>query len=207
MDSNQRGRYFQGNVMDKVVLTSSNACLGQMNRLYHVGLIRGEGNLNQSIDRKRSVHLTPVQGIVQMKPSFEYFDMAEKRLKDQTNTSGSNQDENAAYSTEDDADSEVETKPELVTLKYGAVGQVTQSAVEEQNWIYAKYIGINEDKSRTIKESLMCIQKEARLLVDLNNDELIKKSVDFNTTGQVVSSNSNNNVIESTTTTIKTEIK
>ncbi len=43
----------------------------QMNKLYHLGL------LNET-----SLHLTPVQSILQMKPSFEYFDIYEKKVKD-----------------------------------------------------------------------------------------------------------------------------
>lgn len=75
-------RYYKSNVMDKQVLTSTNGCLGQMNRLYHLGVL----NNNQ-------LHLTPVQSILQMKPSFDYFDIFEKKVKDikepsQTNETG-----------------------------------------------------------------------------------------------------------------------
>lgn len=40
--------------MDKVVLTSSNACLGQMNRLYHLGFVKGNQDL--------SIHITSING-------------------------------------------------------------------------------------------------------------------------------------------------
>ncbi len=68
--------------MDKQVYQSTNAALGQMNKLYHLGILN-----------EKSLHLTPVQSILQMKPSFEYFDIYEKKVKDirdsaQTNDAG-----------------------------------------------------------------------------------------------------------------------
>lgn len=160
---NQRGKYFRSNIMDKLVLTSTNACLGQMNRLYHLGVLKND-----------ALHLTPIQGIVQMKPSFEYFDLAEKRFKD---SSGGNQEEGGAYSTEEEPDSEIESKPELVTLKYGAPGQSGQTAgVDEPNWINVEFV--REDSG--LKNSLECKHTDVRLKIELSNDELIRKSVDFN---------------------------
>jgi DNA-directed RNA polymerase-3 subunit RPC5 len=67
----EQPKYFRSNLMDKQVYQSTNATLGQMNKLYHLGL------LNET-----SLHLTPVQSILQMKPSFEYFDIYEKKVKD-----------------------------------------------------------------------------------------------------------------------------
>lgn len=57
--------------MDKQVFVSANATPGNMNKHYSIGIIRGN-----------ELHLTPVQSIVQMKPSFEYFDIFEKKVKD-----------------------------------------------------------------------------------------------------------------------------
>ena len=57
--------------MDKVVYTSTNATLGQMNRMYHLGALN-----------ENKLHLTSIQSILQMKPSFEYFDIYEKKVKD-----------------------------------------------------------------------------------------------------------------------------
>ena len=67
--SNQR--YYRSNYMDKQVFTSSNGTLGQMNRLYQLGILK-----------ENKIHLNPVQKILQMKPSFEYFDIYEKKVKE-----------------------------------------------------------------------------------------------------------------------------
>ena len=68
---NEQLKYFNSNLMDKQVYVSTNASLGQMNKLYHLGVVSNN-----------SVHLTPVQSILQMKPSFEYFDIYDKKVKD-----------------------------------------------------------------------------------------------------------------------------
>ena len=57
--------------MDKQVLTSSNGTLGQMSRLYQLGILKDD-----------KLHLNPIQSILQMKPSFEYFDIYEKKIKE-----------------------------------------------------------------------------------------------------------------------------
>lgn len=64
-------KYFRSNLMDKQKLVSMNATLGQMNKLYHLALVKDN-----------SVHLTPVQSVLQMKPSFEYFDICERKVKE-----------------------------------------------------------------------------------------------------------------------------
>ena len=69
----QPSKYFRSHLMDKIVYTSTNATLGQMNRLYHLGALTSDAT---------QLHLTPVRSILQMKPSFEYFDIYEKKVKD-----------------------------------------------------------------------------------------------------------------------------
>jgi len=70
-------RYYQSNVMDKTVLVSSNGTPGQMNQLYHLGLLKENG-----------VHLTPVQAVLQMRPSFEHFDIYERKVKETREAQG-----------------------------------------------------------------------------------------------------------------------
>ncbi len=64
-------KYFRSNLMDKIVFTSTNATLGQMNRFYHLGILNED-----------KLHLNSIESILQMKPSFEYFDIYEKKVKD-----------------------------------------------------------------------------------------------------------------------------
>lgn len=64
-DSQQK--YFRSSLMDKQVYSSTVCTLGQMNRLYHLGILKDD-----------QLHLTPVHSILQMRPNFEYFDIYEK---------------------------------------------------------------------------------------------------------------------------------
>ena len=66
VDSNpqNKGPYYHSNMMDKQVLTSIPS--GLKTRRYCVGYFK-DGEL----------HLTPIKGIVQMRPSFEYLDRAD----------------------------------------------------------------------------------------------------------------------------------
>ena len=57
--------------MDKTVFTSSNGTQGQMNKLYHLGILK-----------ENKLHITPVHSILQMRPSFEHFDIYEKKVKE-----------------------------------------------------------------------------------------------------------------------------
>lgn len=67
----QEQKYYNSNVMDKQLLVSTNAATGNMNKHYCVGVVKS----NQ-------LHLTPLQNLIQLKPSFEYFDIYEKKVKD-----------------------------------------------------------------------------------------------------------------------------
>ena len=69
--ANEKERYYKSNLMDKQVYTSTNATPGNMNKHYCIGIVKGD-----------EIHLTPLQGIFQMRPSFEYFDLYEKKVKD-----------------------------------------------------------------------------------------------------------------------------
>lgn len=64
-------RYYKSNVMDKQMFVSTNAAISNMNKHYAIGVIKS----NQ-------LHLTPLQNLLQLKPSFEYFDIYEKKVKD-----------------------------------------------------------------------------------------------------------------------------
>jgi DNA-directed RNA polymerase-3 subunit RPC5 len=70
-NSNLQQKYYKSNVMDKQLLVSTNAATGNMNKHYCIGVIKSD-----------ELHLTPLQNLLQIKPSFEYFDIYEKKVKD-----------------------------------------------------------------------------------------------------------------------------
>ncbi len=75
MPHHQQQRFYKSNIMDKQVLVSSNGALGNMNKHYCCGLLKD----NQ-------LHITPVESVIQMRPSYEYFDVYEKKVKENKDT-------------------------------------------------------------------------------------------------------------------------
>lgn len=159
----EQPKYYRSNMMDKTVFTSSNGALGQMNQLYHLGILK-----------ENKLHLTPVQSVLQMRPSFEHFDIYEKKVKDAKEAQGDKD-----YSTEED-DGEAD-KAELVTLKYSSSYASNIKTEPEQNWIPLKFLNINEAESTVTRESLYCKNLENTLDLDFKQDEFIQKLI--NATG------------------------
>lgn len=155
-------RYYKSNLMDKQVLTSTNATLGQMNRLYHLGLLK-DNNL----------HLNPIQAILQMKPSFDYFDLVEKKGKDLKDSDL----KESEVDIEEDFESELE-KAELVTMKYS--NNSNKAITEpEQNWIHLEYFDQSNLNSNRLKENLYCKNQENLIKLNLTNEEFISRLVDL----------------------------
>lgn len=163
----EQQRYYKSNVMDKQVLTSTNATLGQMNRLYHLGVLKED-----------KLHLTPIQAILQMKPSFDYFDLVEKKTKDLKESKDLNEPD---YETEEDVESEIE-KAELVTMKYS--NQVKVATEPEQNWINLEYLNSNYSDALKVKDGLYCKNPENISKLNITNEEFISRLVDFNLTNE-----------------------
>ncbi|CAF0804064.1 unnamed protein product [Brachionus calyciflorus] len=161
-EQQQQQRYYKSNVMDKQVLTSTNATLGQMNRLYHLGLLKDD-----------KLHLTPIQAILQMKPSFDYFDLVEKKTKELKESK-----DEPEYETEEEMENELE-KAELVTMKYSNT-TVKTTQEPEQNWINLNYLNQENDESKKLKENLFCKKQDQIIKLNISNEEFISRLVDIN---------------------------
>ncbi|RNA10254.1 DNA-directed RNA polymerase III subunit RPC5 isoform X2 [Brachionus plicatilis] len=157
--------YYRSNLMDKQVLCSTNATLGQMNRLYHLGLLK---------DNK--LHLNPVQAILQMKPSFDYFDLVEKKNKDLKDSKEMNEPE---IDIEEDLENELE-KAELVTMKYSNHPHKGVSE-PEQNWINLEYCDQNSLDSDQLKQNLYCKNQQNLVKQNIFFSSLKNKKFDINT--------------------------
>ncbi|XP_077979709.1 DNA-directed RNA polymerase III subunit RPC5-like [Glandiceps talaboti] len=103
---------YSSNLMDKQLLTSSHTA-SSVSR-YSVGLLK-DGEL----------HLTPLHGIVQLRPSFKYLDKADVRVK---------QEKAAADEGESSQDEEEEAKP--VTVKFARPETDQAKAKRLASWQY-----------------------------------------------------------------------
>ncbi|KAM3959237.1 RNA polymerase III subunit E [Aphomia sociella] len=75
-----RSQYFRNGIMDKIVYESSNPCTET--RHYAVAILQD-----------KELHCTPIQGVVQMRPSYSYYDKQEKRKHDKNKTEDSDDEE------------------------------------------------------------------------------------------------------------------
>ncbi|XP_049869429.1 DNA-directed RNA polymerase III subunit RPC5 [Pectinophora gossypiella] len=72
--------YFRDGIMDKIVYESSNPCTETAH--YAVAVLQD-----------KELHLTPMQAIVQLRPSYSYYDKQEKRKHDKSKAENSDDEE------------------------------------------------------------------------------------------------------------------
>ncbi|XP_071965190.1 DNA-directed RNA polymerase III subunit RPC5-like [Antedon mediterranea] len=137
---------FKNGVMNRHFLTSSQAVMSSEIHRYAVGIIQ-EGEL----------HLTPLHGIVQLRPSFKYLDKADNRLKqEKLDMEGESSQE------------EEESKPKAVTVRYiraeteesKARREASYQYIEEKRaqeaWTTVEYQTSDSKESATDRNELLC---------------------------------------------------
>ncbi|CAK1547361.1 unnamed protein product [Leptosia nina] len=91
----EKSRYFKSDVMDKIVYESNTTCVDTKH--YAIGFLHD-----------KELHCTPIQGIVQLRPSYSYYDKQDKRKQDKKEVDISD-------------DEEKEPEPQQVTVKFARV--------------------------------------------------------------------------------------
>lgn len=86
-----KSQYFKHGVMDKIVYESSGPCTETQH--YAVAILQD-----------KELHCTPIQGIIQMRPSYSYYDKQDKRKTDKNKA--------------DSEDEEKEPEAQQVTVKF-----------------------------------------------------------------------------------------
>ncbi|KAG7302918.1 hypothetical protein JYU34_012905 [Plutella xylostella] len=76
----EKSTYFKNGIMDKIVYESSNPCTDSDR--YAVAILQD-----------KELHCTPIQGIIQLRPSYSYFDKQDKRKKDSDKAENSDEEE------------------------------------------------------------------------------------------------------------------
>ncbi|CAH0397770.1 unnamed protein product [Chilo suppressalis] len=89
-----KSKYFRSGMMDKIVYESCSPCTET-------------GHYAVAILQDKELHCTPIQGIVQMRPSYSYYDKQDKRKSDKNKADNS-----------DDEEKEKEPEAEQVTVKF-----------------------------------------------------------------------------------------
>lgn len=133
---------FDSNIMDKVVLQSSRVLPSCSN--YGVGIFQ-DGEL----------HITPLKGIIQLRPGFDYLDKSDKRIRDEAKNMGED------YEEEDEGPKQVNVtfarqKPEYMKkMQEQSFQHHTRRSLEE-NWIHTNYVTANAPEAELTRSEMFC---------------------------------------------------
>ncbi|XP_033336227.1 RNA polymerase III subunit E [Megalopta genalis] len=141
-DQDEGERAFDSHLMDKTVLQSSRAIPNCCN--YAVGVFQ-DGEL----------HLTPLRGMVQMRPQFNYLDKSDKRVREEAKNIGEEAEE------EEEGPKQVNVtfarqKPEFMKkMQEQSFQHYTQKSLEER-WIHTKYSPANSNQAELTRLEMFC---------------------------------------------------
>ncbi|XP_028409437.1 DNA-directed RNA polymerase III subunit RPC5-like isoform X1 [Dendronephthya gigantea] len=142
-------KFFRSDRMDKQVLLSSQGTVSTSQ--YAVGLLRdGE------------IHLTPLKGVVQLRPSFEYLDRNQEK-KPTNQEEGDSQDEDEEKATAllvrfAKKETEQAKAQRLSSYKH------LEKQMSEEPWTEVEYFGINDTKSVEERNLLFCQEVNTEVL-------------------------------------------
>ncbi|XP_066920648.1 DNA-directed RNA polymerase III subunit RPC5-like [Clytia hemisphaerica] len=144
VDGNNQNAFFQSTVMDRHMLTSTRAT-------------QNSAKYAAAVYAKGALHITPVKGILQLRPSFNYFDKAEE-----------NQKKAAAALKADHEESQDEEEPEakLVQLRFArnsknSSKQANQKAQNvDEEWVKMEFHQPDDFRSKLERKLLYCHQND-----------------------------------------------
>ncbi|XP_033214367.1 DNA-directed RNA polymerase III subunit RPC5 [Belonocnema kinseyi] len=158
-DKEDEERFFDGDLMDKIVLQSTRSKPPSRNN-FAIGVYQ-DGEL----------HLTPLAGVIELRPVFNYFDKPDKRSKDD------NKDETEE---EEEAAKQVSVifarqKPEhLKKLQEQSFKSQTTKSYEEA-WIHTKYMPPTSSKAELTKMEMFCPSVDhAMNTLNMSKEEFLK---------------------------------
>ncbi|XP_056153042.1 DNA-directed RNA polymerase III subunit RPC5 [Lampris incognitus] len=129
-----------------------------------------------AVFRKGELHVTPLQGILQMRPSFTYLDKADGKHKEREagNEGGD--------SSQDEAEDDVKaitvrfSRPESEHARQRRIQsyEFLQKKQAEEPWVHLQYHGVKDGRSEHEKQYLFCQSMDAT-----ENPELVKTPKEY----------------------------
>ncbi|KAG8433094.1 hypothetical protein GDO86_017396 [Hymenochirus boettgeri] len=111
-----------------------------------------------AVYRKGEIHVTPLQGILQMRPSFTYLDKADTKYRERE----------AANEGGDSSQDEVEDEVKQVTVRFSRPEseqakqrraqsyEFLQKKQAEETWVYLHYSNVKDSRSEHERQYLLC---------------------------------------------------
>uniref|UniRef100_A0A673IL73 DNA-directed RNA polymerase III subunit RPC5-like n=1 Tax=Sinocyclocheilus rhinocerous TaxID=307959 RepID=A0A673IL73_9TELE len=125
-----------------------------------------------AVFHKGELHLTPLQGILQMRPSFSYLDKADTKHREREAAN-----EGTGDSSQDEAEEDVKqitvrfSRPESEQARQRRIQsyEFLQKKQAEEPWVHLHYHGIKDGRSEHERQYLYCQAMDAT-----ENTELVK---------------------------------
>ncbi|XP_053496074.1 DNA-directed RNA polymerase III subunit RPC5 [Ictalurus furcatus] len=129
-----------------------------------------------AVFRKGELHLTPLQGILQMRPSFSYLDKADSKHKERE----------AANEAGDSSQDEAEEDTKQITVRFSRPEseQARQRRIQsyeflqkkqaEEPWVHLHYHGLKDGRSEHERQYLYC-----QAMDTTENTELVKTPSEY----------------------------
>ncbi|KAK3559884.1 hypothetical protein QTP86_026184 [Hemibagrus guttatus] len=129
-----------------------------------------------AVFRKGELHLTPLQGILQMRPSFSYLDKADSKHKEREAAN------EAGDSSQDEADDDVKqitvrfSRPESEQARQRRIQsyEFLQKKQAEEPWVHLHYHGLKDGRSEHERQYLYC-----QAMDTTENTELVKTPSEY----------------------------
>ncbi|XP_073399085.1 DNA-directed RNA polymerase III subunit RPC5 [Dendrobates tinctorius] len=155
---------YSSKLMDKQTFSSIQAA-GSTSR-YAVGFYR-----------KGEIHVTPLHGILQLRPSFTYLDKADSKYREREAANDA-----AGDSSQDEGEDDVKqvtvrfSRPETEQAKQRRAQsyEFLQKKQAEESWVHLHYCGIKDSRSEHEKQYLLCQNQTMT-----ENQELMKSSSEY----------------------------
>ncbi|KAM9426320.1 DNA-directed RNA polymerase III subunit RPC5 [Pholidichthys leucotaenia] len=129
-----------------------------------------------AVFRKGELHITPLMGILQLRPSFSYLDKADNKTKERE----------AANEGGDSSQDEAEEEAKAITVRFARPEseQARQRRIQsyeflqkkqaEEPWIHLQYHGVKDGRSEHERQYLFCQSADAS-----ENSELVKTPKEY----------------------------
>ncbi|XP_040212765.1 DNA-directed RNA polymerase III subunit RPC5 isoform X1 [Rana temporaria] len=126
--------------------------------------------------RKGEIHLTPLYGILQLRPSFTYLDKADTKFKEREAAN------DAGDSSQDEGEEDVKqvtvrfSRPETEQAKQrrAQTYEFLQKKQAEESWVHLHYCGVKDSRSEHERQYLLCQNPGMT-----ENTELIKSPSEY----------------------------
>ncbi|KAG7506574.1 hypothetical protein JOB18_009512 [Solea senegalensis] len=129
-----------------------------------------------AVFRKGELHITPLTGILQMRPSFSYLDKADNKTRERE----------AANEGGDSSQDEAEEEAKAITVRFARPEseQARQRRIQsyeflqkkqaEEPWVHLRYHGVKDGRSEHERQYLFCQSVDAS-----ENSELVKTPKEY----------------------------